>query len=185
MIATLAEIKAILGYDSSHDTLLTVLMPLVQDDILSYLKNYFMDSDYYITVNTLGFSASSITDSGSGFVTAGLVTGSVVVEGSKYNDGFYTVTNVAAGTLTISETLITEVADTTRYVNITRVVFPKGLKAIFADLLRFRIENNSLTYGMKKETLPDGYSIEYDTTMTGYPKNIVSGLDKWKKVSLR
>ena len=50
-----------------------------------------------------GASDDTITDSGEGFVTAGFVVGDeITVEGTTSNDGTYTLTGVAAGTLTLA-----------------------------------------------------------------------------------
>lgn len=70
----------------------------------------------YIKATTIAFVDSNpdtITDSGSGFVTAGFTaTDKITVVGSTSNDGTYTIANVAAGTLTLDagDTLVAEVA---------------------------------------------------------------------------
>lgn len=66
-----------------------------------------------IAANTIAFvdngaSEDTITDSGSGFVTAGFKTGDVLyVDGTTSNDGSYTLTGVAAGTLNVATALLT------------------------------------------------------------------------------
>jgi len=70
------------------------------------------------SANTIGFadndpSADTITDSGSGFLTAGFQPGDVItVSGSVSNNGTYVVTGVAAGVLTLDtkHALTTEAA---------------------------------------------------------------------------
>jgi len=61
-----------------------------------------------------GGATDTITDSGSRFITAGFDVGdSITVAGSTSNDGVYTLSNVAAGTLTLTATvddLVGEVA---------------------------------------------------------------------------
>ena len=54
-----------------------------------------------------GAGADTITDSGSGFVTANMAVGSITVAGSTSNDGTYAVTVVAAGTLTLATGVLT------------------------------------------------------------------------------
>ena len=63
----------------------------------------------------------TITDSASGFVTAGFVVGSTVevIANSGTNDGVYTITVVAAGTLTVTESVTTENAATAGSTTIT------------------------------------------------------------------
>lgn len=71
-----------------------------------------MSGDYckfvaHMTADTLAFviSGNKITDSGSGFVTAGFEVGqTLIVEGTVSNDGQYLITAVAAGELTLDAT---------------------------------------------------------------------------------
>lgn len=70
----------------------------------------------HYTATTIAFVDSdpdTITDSASGFVTAGFTAGqTLVVEGTTNNDGIYLIDTVAAGTITLqaSDTLTAEVA---------------------------------------------------------------------------
>ena len=66
-------------------------------------------------------SVYTITDSAEGFVTAGFVVGSTieVIANSGTNDGVYTITVVAAGTLTVTESVTTENAATAGSTTIT------------------------------------------------------------------
>jgi hypothetical protein len=58
-----------------------------------------------ITASTISFldtNPDTILDSGNGFITAGFVAGdSIKVQGSRHNDGSYTIDTVAAGVLTL------------------------------------------------------------------------------------
>lgn len=62
------------------------------------------------TASTIAFTTSNtITDSASGFVTAGFAIGNVIkVSGTQDNNRNFTITNVAAGTITVSETTVLE-----------------------------------------------------------------------------
>ena len=178
MIATLAEVKSILGISvNTQDTQLAAIMPCVQRDILDYLNQDFRNTAYLSIGKTISFSTVTISDSGSGFTTAGFVPGNIVIEGSKYNDGYYTVTNVTAGALTISESLVTELAGSE--VTITKCVYPPSLKIPFSFLSKAVIDSG-LIPEFKSETLPDGYRIDFG--IGGYPQHIVAMLDKYRKV---
>lgn len=67
-----------------------------------------------IVANTIAFvdggvGSDTITDSGDGFVTAGFVVGDeITVSGTVSNDGTYTLTGVAAGTLTVATDSLTD-----------------------------------------------------------------------------
>lgn len=64
------------------------------------------------TATTIAFTNSNtITDSANGFITAGFIIGDVInVTGSVNNNNSFTVTNVVAGTLTVTEATVTEAA---------------------------------------------------------------------------
>lgn len=56
----------------------------------------------FVAAVTPGTTSATITDSGSGFVTAGFKAGqTLIVEGSTSNDGQYTILSVVAGTITL------------------------------------------------------------------------------------
>jgi len=75
----------------------------------------------YVTGTTYSFTSEpsgndTISDTGSGFVTAGFAVGDeIVVSGSTSNDGTYTITAVAAGVITLADddTLTNEAAGDT------------------------------------------------------------------------
>jgi hypothetical protein len=71
-----------------------------------------MAADTIAFVDSGDTSEDTITDSGSGFVTAGFVVGdTITVEGTTSNDGSYVLTGVAAGTLSVATgSLTTEAA---------------------------------------------------------------------------
>jgi hypothetical protein len=74
-------------------------------DITSVAEQVNYTSGNGITAATIAFVDSdpdTITDTGSGFVTAGFQSGQqIMVEGSSSNDGTYTIDTVAAGTITL------------------------------------------------------------------------------------
>lgn len=71
-------------------------------------REHFEPGGVDIKAATIAFVDSdpdTITDSGNGFVTAGLASGDVIsVRGSASNDGIYTIDTVAAGTITLVST---------------------------------------------------------------------------------
>lgn len=78
-----------------------------------FLKKTDIGVPATITASTLSFTASThtISDSGSGFVTAGFVPGMQInTSGFASNNGTYTVVSVAAGSIVVAETLVDESA---------------------------------------------------------------------------
>ena len=180
MITTRANVKTLLKLsDTTNDTLIDTLLPMVQDDVLSFLKNKFK-TEIVISAKTISFLGNSILDSGSGFITAGFVPGNIVIQDSKLNDGFYTLSAALAGTLTVSETLTTESA--ANDIRITQVRYPLALEMIVANMIGFAMSNK---HGVKSESI-SRYSVSYandvSSLINGYPDTITRPLLKWRKI---
>jgi hypothetical protein len=85
-----------------------------KNGIYSYSGEFVVNGNFalytaHITADTIALvdndpAVDTITDSGSGFVTAGFTTGmSIIIDGSAADDGGHLITTVAAGTLTMDE----------------------------------------------------------------------------------
>lgn len=90
--------------------------PFSGEMLLNGLYCYFVahiEDDATPTMAFVDGTPATITDSGSGFVTAGFLAGqTLIVEGSTSNDGQYLIDTVVAGTITLAtgETLTAEAA---------------------------------------------------------------------------
>jgi hypothetical protein len=180
LITTLDTVKTLLKLsNTTNDALIETLIPIIQDDILSFLKNKFL-TEIEIQKNTISFVGNTIIDSGNGFLDACFLVGDIVVQGSKMNDGFYTVIEATAGTLTLSEVLMTETADNT--IKINQVRFPPALSLVVANMIGYAINNK---HGVKSETF-SRYSVAYSndtqSLINGYPDSITRPLLKWRKI---
>jgi hypothetical protein len=179
MIVTVANCKTLLGITSStYDSLLALEIPMIQEAIIQFLKRYFK-SDLDYSSKTISFSGTTISDSASQFNVEGLLIGDYMIQGSKYNDGFVTVSVVASGALTTSETLVTETAGET--ILLTRVVFPKELQLIASKMVGYNIFNK---YGAISESI-SRYSVTYgqaQNNILGYPDSLTGGLLKYRRV---
>jgi hypothetical protein len=160
------EVKALLGIasaDTTRDTLISTLIPLVQKRIVAYCNNSFLLPTIQVYGTTVAFvsgAPATITDSDEGFVDAGFkTTNDVKVGGSASNDGIYNVTTVAAGVLalTTGEVLVDEAAG--ELVSVTRVKWPEDLKLDAASIINHYLTTQGRL--AKSETLPGGYSITY------------------------
>jgi hypothetical protein len=181
MITTRAEIKTLLKISTTtYDDIIDLLLPIIQDDIMSFLKNKFILSDIEVWKGGISFSGNTITDASSTFLTEGFVAGNIVVQDSKLNNGFYTVTNVTANTLTVSEDLTTESAE--NVIKINQIKYPQGLKLIFANMIGFTL---NVKHGVKSESI-SRYSVSYandvQSLINGYPDTITRPLLKWRKI---
>lgn len=179
-IITTAQVKSFIGITGSdYDTAIAFHIPYVQKDYIQ-LCNPGYEKDAYIYVNGITYAfvnsgPDTITDSDSGFVTAGFEAGhDIVVEGSESNDGEYTLATVAAGTLTLdsADELTTEAAG--ENITITRLIWIKANLYYVAQMIWHRIahaKDNVAT----SESL-SRYSVTYADVISGYPNNIINGL---------
>jgi len=161
---TQTETKTLLQISASTwDSLITSLIPLAKRKIVRYCNNAFLDANIYIEAETIACvsgTPATITDSDSGFVDAGFVSGhDILVYGTDDNDGQYNAATVAAGTLTLltGESLTSE--DAGNEVLITRIKWPDELKLPASQLLAFLIQKQGKLVG--SESLPGGYSVQY------------------------
>lgn len=186
-IITTAQVKSFLGITgSTYDTTIAFHIPYVQKDYIE-ICNPGYTKDAYIYVNGITFAFTNtdpdtITDSDSGFVTAGFEAGhDILVEGSESNDGEYSVSTVAAGTLTLdsAEELTTEAAG--ENVTITRMIWIKANLMYVAQMIWYRIAHVK-DFGIRNESL-SRYSVTYADVVAGYPDSIIKGL-KGKNVRM-
>lgn len=187
-IITTATVKSILNISvSTWDAVIGVLIPYVQSDVFEHCTpKAFKDKNIYISAITLAFvegggSADTITDSDSGFVDAKFEDGmDIYVEDSLYNDGLYNIDTVAAGTLTLdsADDVVAETAG--EGITITRIKWPKGLSLWVAQLIWENI-NRAQSKDVKSERIGD-YAVTYqDLSGGGYSKNIMAGINKYRR----
>lgn len=196
MIATLTEIKALLGITvSTYDTQINAYIPIIEKVICNHCKNDFIDyhtnkftgrneTRVYIYKNTLSFVASSNTmaDSASSLAGSGFKAGdSVRVYNSVNNDNIFTIKTVAAGSIAFET--INAVKDEAAGTNIimVRLAWPEDLKDVVASMIKFKLDKK-VNVGLKSESFDD-YS--YTTAgqneyIKGYPKSIMNGLNDYR-----
>ena len=194
MIATLTEIKALLAMTSTaQDDLLNRMIPIVEDDIRHYCNNGFRDENIYIQTGDISFTHNSTSadtinlDAGSdGFDDALFKAGQTVqVQGSYNNNGFFEVETVTSAVMTLYSStsrpyydpLVTE--DESVLVKITKVEYPKAIKLIESQMLKYKLSNYD--YSVAAETVAR-YSVTFNQNMrSGYPESIMSGLNRWRR----
>jgi len=189
-VVTLAEVKTLKQITvSTYDTLITTLIPIVQNEINDICHNYFLSSSVEYEADTIAFldtDPDTITDSAELFVDSNFADGmEIYVSGSINNDGYYTVDTAAAGTLTLASanTLIAEAAGET--ITINRVIWPQALKLVSANMIWQQVSRGQ-NPGFKSERLGD-YSYTLDTGsgsggFAGYSAESIAGLRPYIKV---
>lgn len=194
MIATLAEIKTLLGITAStYDTQIKANIPIIEQAICDYCNNDFTDTrqsyrmGYILAVytyrSTLSFVAStnSINDSASGLTGLNFKAGdSVRVYNSIHNDQIFTIKTVAAGSIVFEDidTVVNESAGTS--ILMARLLWPKPLKNVVADMVRFKVISK-INPVLKSESIDDySYTANTDEFANGFPKTLMQSLNKYR-----
>lgn len=193
-IISTATVKSLVGIsDSTYDTQIGVLIPVIQEWLIEHLNNRFLDTAVQMESSTLTFvavdgeTAAKITDSQSLFVQDGDVLTyfysgmDLDVRGSYRNDKIIAVETVEDGTLTLAsgETLVSEDAeDDNTFVLLTRVNWPTGIQRPTARLILYDLKQKNPS--LKSKSLAD-----YSETYMGegdYPPDLLKAFRPWKKM---
>lgn len=180
MILSVDKCKVLLQItDYAQDDLIKEQILIFQDWLCHYLNNFFHTSKF-VEGQTISFSGSTISDSDSGFVSAGFTSATDIhVVGSRDNDGIYQVDSVAAGALTLTiDELVTETAD--QFIQVWRMSFPRGIQDAVAKAIGLDITKRDPS--LKSFRLAD-YSETYDGNGR-YPKELLTKFDPWKKMRI-
>ena len=181
MIATLAEIKAILGISGTgSDTQITALMPNVQRFIIDYCNNDFSNSLYHNSITVTFTASSSKIEDLEGDVSDLEGSTNISVDGSYFNNNNYTVSTLADTEIVVDETLIDE--DNGRSIVIRTVVYPESLKNTYASMINTKIIIGG-SVGIKSKKL-ETFSVEYSTSNMagGYLKSDLQSLNEYRKM---
>jgi len=183
LIATAEEVKTLLQITgTTKDTLIDLLLPLIESDIHTYTKNDFIkdDEETYINKKTISFetTGNKILDSGNEMNTFS-DNQTIKVFGSKSNDGIYYIDSVSGdyNYLSINDesTLIDESADND--IRIYRVTYPKELKLVFSQMVNYKL--NVSAPNITSESIDD-YSVSFDQNINnGYPVSIIKALSRF------
>lgn len=200
MIATITEIKNIIGIDladTSLDARMTALMPIVEEQIHDICKNHFIrdvdiQEEKYLGATTISFNSttSKILDSSNG-MSAFIAGNTIKLFGSLENDGIYYISAVDAlgADITIDTTygsIVTEAAG--QAISIYKLWYPKPLKFAFAMMINYILstDKNKINNNIQSEKIDD-YSISYNganqnnITDFGYPLSIIKSLAPYRK----
>lgn len=200
-LMTTAEVKAFLRETSStYDTLIATYIPIIEQDMCTYLNNWFQDPVVYIktsaglaftkgTTGSTGDSRDKIVDDNQKFSTAGLSSGMDVAISGGSNYGIRTISS-GQTSATLYMTGAAEFIDqdqdasynTVGGVKIARVIWPDALKPIAAKMIWSQISDNKP--GNAAQERIDDYSITY-VNGHAYPERVMRQLDKWKQARMR
>ena len=198
-LMTTAEVKSVLGISgSTYDTQIAFFLPIVEEDLISYLNNTFSDGYVYKEqASAFAFvrgdsdTADYITDTEAEFLEKGFLSDmDIVVQGGGANVGLHTVSSASTGRLLLTDygILINQDQDDTaddNYIGsilISRVKWPSALKLPAAKMIWSLIDNAKVD-DVKSERLDD-YAITY-IGGNAYPTAITDMLTKWRRPEFR
>ena len=196
MIASKEELRKLLSITSmTQDELIEQLIPIIEDDIRQYCNNGFQDKRVYIASSAISFTHNAGTAdtinldadaSGEGFIDSQFKSGQTVqVQGAYNNDNFFEVETVSSTVMTLYApadrpyfpVLVTE--DEDAFVWITKVEYPPALKLVESQMLKYKLASHD--YSVASETV-SRYSVSFNQmTDGGYPKAIMSALNRWRR----
>ena len=190
MIIDKEECKRLVGETGfDHDAEIEALLPIVQDDLVEYCDNLFLDPliSYYVSQLTyVNGDPDTVTDGQSLFSTKRFAAGmDVFIDSNNTNRGIYELATVAAGTLTFttSSELVSMAYDDSTYpstgAEIAMINWPRPLKMVAARMVWYLISRNKPT-GELSENI-DGVQQVYDRARA-YPREIMQMADRYKLV---
>jgi len=191
---TVAEVKSILRItDSTYDSEIAFLLPLVERDIIEYCNNGFQDG-YVYRESAGGFNfvrgdsdtRDYITDDDEHFLDRGFADGmDIVVEGGYSNVGLYTIDSASGGKLKMTGygDFVNQDQDgsddnTVGTIRISRVKWPEAIKLPAAKMI-WSLIDDAKPSDVKSEKLDD-YSVTY-IGGSEYPNKVIRMLDKFRR----
>ena len=173
MIISVEKAKEEITFPASwKDSKIERKLKAIEQAVRNHTHNNFQDTEYRCT---------AIIDGGT-FVLNALCpfkpNDTININYGK-NKGVFTVKETTSTTFTVVEDVVDEIG-----VTVTKVVYPADVVDCCLNLLEWEI-NFRDKVGIQSETL-SRHSVTYvqqtgDNTIEGYPANLMSGLQKYKK----
>lgn len=192
MIVTLSKVKTLLQISgSTYDTLIKSLIPIVEENIVDYCNNYFIDytisyngikiPKVYMYNNDMEFvnSTNSIDNSVTDMTSYDLNVGdSIRVFNSKFNNHTFTIASISTGSIVLEDVNSVK-SESGNTIMIVRLEYPTPLEITAAQMIKFNM--NKITPGMTSESI-DSYSYTLGDTKGGYPKLMSNMLNNYRKL---
>jgi len=193
-----SEVNTILGFTATYDTAIENWLPYMPGRVCAICNNYFIDRHSYVSGGDFTFSAmTSIRTAEDNFTDDGnfAVGDDIYVKGTLRNDGFYIISIVTSVLITIktdskyAETaVVAENIDNENLddVYIRFVKFPRELKPIVANMIRYDMFDRGTKKGIQSEKIGN-YSVSYHRAAGlgyNYPDDVIGGLDMFTMLAV-
>lgn len=174
MIISLEKIKELVSFpDGWTDAKIVMKLQAIEQTIRAYTNNNFQDRGFRVSAQLIGgvFMAESPIPFSVG--------DTVQVTQSQYNDGLFTVTEVAGNTFTTAEECRDE-----DFVLCTKVRYPADVVACAVDLMAWEVQSRDKV-GVQSETI-SRHSVTYfnqdaANQVMGYPVTLLGCLKAYRK----
>jgi ATP-dependent helicase/DNAse subunit B len=198
MVATLAEIKVLLGLsDTTKDALITANMPLVENAIISYCKNDFVEYNQltpgmprvFIQTDNIRFvsGTNSVdrTDTSIDLSSYKLAVGdNLKIYDSYHNNKVFTIKTITADSIVFESVNTVKAEDNSEWVTIARVVYPEEIKRVYSMMINYNLNKSNLS-GLESESIL-GYSYKISpSNIYGYPDAFMGELSPYRKIIRR
>jgi hypothetical protein len=187
MIITRTRLKSLLQITATtYDTLIDVLIPIIEDTVCHYCNDDFLDIDFrfknYLHKNTLSFISSTgkIRNTLLDNLSYDLIAGdSIRVYNTTHNNGAFTIDTIDAEyiTLNVINSVFDEAAG--RFFCIYKIKYPVALQLIVSRMVQFQLKKNIPMF--ESEKLDDYSYTNKSDLILGYPKSLISGLNQFRK----
>lgn len=195
-IITLVEAKTLLQISgSTYDSLINMLIPIVETAVADYCNNHFIDSyksingilpTVYTYSNTVEFlnSDNSYNDTQNDLTILNFKVGDIVrFYNSLHNDNFYTISSIATSKIVLDSLRTITDDDTSNTIITARAIFPEPTKLTASHMIKFNLQKYGVLF--KGEKIDDySYSRSEDLEY-GYPKGIMNQLNCYRSMMLK
>jgi hypothetical protein len=179
---TVENIKKILNITSTtKDAQIAYLMPIVLESIINYCRNTFTKKDkLYLSSNDVTFTESTYTidlNTVHEFQTGDFV----LVSGTFRNNRLFKIDSTTSETLVVENDYVIKDETCTSGVYVKLVSFPRSVEPILAQMINYQLKGYGM--GIKSEKIDD-YSVAFSSAgnVSGYPSDLTSGLNDYRKV---
>lgn len=186
-IITNAQAKVLLQDSTIDDTLLNMLIPIIENAIVEYCNQDFIE-EYnatngimpvcYMYSSTIYFTNSdnSMNDDTDDFTETNFKANDIIrIYNSLHNDKMYTISSVAAHKIIIDSLYTVSDEEAGNTIVFGRVGFPDNFKIVASQMLKFALQKQGVVF--KSEKIDD-YSYTRDSKLVnGYPAEIMAGLN--------
>lgn len=169
--------------DAKNDEEINLNLHSISTLIIKYCNKIFItdEPDYHESVAAI-YNGNTVNDLSASFDDLFFPKDSLLILGSRRNDGVYELTNVDGTALTISESFPIDLPDASNQLFLI-LTWPRGLSQIGARMVEYDTYRRNDSPGLSSEGV-GSYSSSKEVTDimgTAYPDSVVAGIQTYKR----